>query len=100
MSFVKRQIIDELANTYTDFRKKDLEKALNVVLEEIINSLSEGKNVEIRGFGSFKIRHLKPRTGRNPRDGSKIEIPARRSVHWKMSKKFLQKLNVDLNQNE
>ena len=100
MSFVKSQILDQLANSYPSFLRRDLEKALNLVLNEIIKAVAKGKNVQIRGFGSFKIRHLKPRIGRNPKDGSKVEIPARQSVHWKISKELLQKLNQDTNHNE
>ncbi len=100
MSFVKSQILDQLANSYPNFLRKDLEKVLNLVLNEIIKNLSEGKNVEIRGFGSFKIRQLKPRIGRNPRDGSKVEIAAKKNVNWKMSKIFFKKLNENLQQNE
>ena len=100
MSFVKSQILDQLANSYPNFIRKDLEKALNLVLDEIIKTVSKGNNVEIRGFGSFKIRYLKPRIGRNPKDGSRVEIPAKQSVHWKMSKELFQKLNQSINQNE
>ena len=93
MSLVKSQILNQLASYYPNFLKKDLEKALNLVLDEIINALANGKNVQIRGFGSFKIKQLKARISRNPRDGSRVETPAKRSVNWKISKEFLQKLN-------
>ena len=100
MSFVKSQILDQLANSYPNFLRRDLEKALNLVLDEIIKAIAQGKNVEIRGFGSFKVKQLKPRIGRNPKDGSRVEIPAKQSVHWKMSKEFFQKLNQDINRDE
>ena len=100
MSFVKSQILDQLANSYPNFLKRDLEKALNLVLDEIIKTVAKGKNIQIRGFGSFKIRQLKSRIGRKPKDGSKVEIPAKQSVHWKTSKEFFQRLNQDTNQDE
>ena len=100
MSFVKSQILDQLANSYPNFLRRDLEKALNLVLNEIIKTVAKGKNIQIRGFGSFKIRQLKSRIGRNPKDGSRIEIPAKKNVHWKISKKFFQKLNQDTSRNE
>ena len=100
MSFVKNRILDQLANSYPNFLRRDLEKALNLVLDEIIKTVAKGKNVQIRGFGSFKIRQLKPRIGRNPKDGSRIEIPAKQSVHWKISKELFQKLNQDTNRDE
>ena len=100
MSFVKNQILDQLASSYPNFLRRDLEKALNLVLNEIIKAIAKGENVQIRGFGSFKNRHLKARIGRNPKDGSRIEIPAKQGVHWKISKKLFQKLNQDTNQDE
>ena len=100
MSFVKSQILDQLANSYPNFLRRDLEKALNLVLDEIIKTVGKGKNVQIRGFGSFKNRQIKPRIGRNPKDGSRVEIPAKKKVHWKISKELFQKLNQDISHNE
>ena len=100
MSFVKSQILDKLADSYPNFLRRDIEKVLNLVLNEIIKTVAKGKNIQIRGFGSFKIRQLKSRIGRNPKDGSKVEIPAKQSVHWKISKEFFQKLNQDINRDE
>ena len=100
MNFVKSQILDQLADSYPNFLRKDLEKALNLVLDEIIRTVVKGENVQIRGFGSFKIRQLKSRIGRNPRDGSRVDIPAKKRVHWKISKELFQKLNQDTNRDE
>ena len=100
MSFVKSQILDQLANSYPNFLRRDIERALNIVLDEIIKAIAKSDNVQIRGFGSFKNRQLKTRIGRNPKDGSRIEIPAKQGVHWKISKEFFQKLNQDTNRDE
>ena len=100
MSFVKNRILEQLANSYPNFFRRDLEKALNLVLDEIIKAIAKGENVQIRGFGSFKNRQLKTRIGRNPKNGSRIEIPAKQGVHWKISKEFFQQLNQDINHNE
>ena len=100
MSFVKNQLLDQLANSYPNFLRRDLEKALNLVLDEIIKAIAKGENVQIRGFGSFKNRQLKTRIGRNPKDGSRIEIPAKQSVYWKISKELFKKLNQDTSRNE
>ena len=100
MSFVKSRILDQLANSYPNFLRRDLEKTLNLVLDEIIKAIAKGENVQIRGFGSFKNRQLKTRIGRNPKDGSRIEIPAKQSVQWKISKELFQRLNQDTNQDE
>ena len=100
MSFVKNRILDQLTNSYPNFLRRDLEKALNLVLDEIIKAIAKGENAQIRGFGSFKNRQLKTRIGRNPKDGSRIKIPAKQSVHWKISKELFKKLNQDTNRDE
>ena len=100
MNIVKKEILDQLANSYPSFLRRDLEKALNLVLDEIIKAITNGKNVEIRGFGTWKIRQLKSRIGRNPRDGSRVDIPAKKRVHWKISKELFQKLNQNTSHNE
>ena len=93
MSIVKSQILNQLANSYPNFLRKDLEKALDLIFNEIIQSIARGNNIEIRGFGSFRIKQLKSRIGRNPKNGLKIEVPSKKTVKWKMSKEFFQELN-------
>lgn len=100
MSIVKSKILDQLADNYPNFLRKDLEKTLDLVLEEIARALSKHQNVEIRGFGTFKIKKQKARIGRNPKNGSKIEIPARNTIQWKMSKQLFKLLNNDSSKNE
>ena len=93
MSIVKSQIIDQLADNYPNFLRKDLKKTLNLILDEIISGLSKNNNVEIRGFGTFKIKKQKARMGRNPKNGLKVEIPEKKTIQWKMSKELFNKLN-------
>jgi len=59
---------------------------LNVVLEEITKSLSQGKSVALTGFGTFQVSHRKARMGRNPQTGAKIKIPARKVARFKAGK--------------
>ena len=100
MSFVKSQILKQLSDNFPTFLRRDLSKCLDLVFDEIIKTIAKGKNVEIRGFGSFKNKKLKSRIGRNPKDGSRVEIPAKQSVHWKISKELFQKLNQDTSRDE
>ena len=93
MSFVKSKILSQLAKTYSNFIRRDLEKALDLVFDEIIDALAKGKGCEIRGFGSWRIRYRKKRIGRNPKTGAKVDIPAKKTIHWKMSKELLNMLN-------
>lgn len=93
MSFVKKQILDSLCDQYNQYLRRDLSKVLNLVFNEIVESIARNQRVEIRSFGSFEIRQQKARLGRNPRSGEELEIPAKKNVHWKMSKELFQKLD-------
>ena len=100
MSIVKSKILDQLADNYPNFLRKDLEKALNSVLDEISRALSKKQNVEIRGFGTFKVKKIKSRIGRNPKSGAKVEISAKNTIQWKMSKHLFKILNDGSEKNE
>ena len=93
MSIVKSKILKQLADNYPKFLKKDIELALDSVLNEIIKALANNQNCEIRGFGTLKIKKLKERVGRNPKTGLKITIPSRNTIQWKMSKQLFNILN-------
>ena len=58
--------------------KKEAEAVINALFSSISDSLAEGGKVEIRGFGSFHIRERNARTGRNPRSGEKVDVPAKK----------------------
>ena len=100
MSFVKSKILKQLSDNFPTFLRRDLSKCLDLVFDEIIKSLANGKHVEIRGFGSLKIKKLNSRIGRNPRTGKRVAIAAKQGVHWKISKELFQKLNQDINHDE
>ena len=93
MSFVKSKILNQLAKSYPNYIRRDLEKALNCVFNEIIDALAKGRGCEIRGLGSWRTRYRKKKIGRNPKTGAKIDIPAKKTIHWKMSKDLLNMLN-------
>jgi nucleoid DNA-binding protein len=68
-------------------------EALEASLAEISNAIMKGENVVVRGFGSFEIRQRAERIGRNPGNGEKIVIPAKKKVVFKPSGAILEKLN-------
>lgn len=83
---LKRELVSEAAGQLEDCCKQDVAQALDVILEEIACALNDGRRVEIRGFGSFSVRTRKPRTTKNPKTGRVMEIPARKTLHFTMSK--------------
>tara|TARA_B100000686_G_C16470964_1_gene802075 strand:+ start:93 stop:314 length:222 start_codon:yes stop_codon:yes gene_type:complete len=70
-----------------------MEKILKMIFSEMTLALCEGKNIEIRGFGIYKIVKRKARIGRNPKNSKLIQIPEKKVIRWKMSKTFFNRLN-------
>jgi integration host factor subunit beta len=83
---LKRELVDAVAEQLPDYYKQDVAQAVDIILEEISQALTEGRRVEIRGFGSFSVRMRKPRTTKNPKTGKIMDIPARKTLHFTMSK--------------
>jgi len=93
LAIVKSKLLKELSDNYPNFLKKDLEKSLNIILNEIKSALNKGENVELRGFGTWSIKTQKARLSRNPRTGEKIETPEKKKIRFKMSNKLFKKIN-------
>ena len=93
MAIVKSKLLKQLSDNYSNFLKKDLEKSLNIVLNEIKLALYNGDNVELRDFGTWSINTQKARLSRNPKTGQKVETPEKKKIRFKMSKKLFKKIN-------
>ena len=93
MATVKSNLLKQLSDSYPNFLKKDLEKFLNIILNEIKQALYKGERVELRGFGVWSIHIQKTRISRNPKTGEKIETPQKKTIHFKMGKELFKKLN-------
>ncbi len=68
--------------------KKQTELVVNTILDCITNALAIGNKVELRGFGSFRVRRRNPRLGRNPKSGAKVEVPAKQVPFFKAGKEL------------
>ena len=95
MAIVKSKLLKQLTDSYPNFLKRDLEKFLNIFLNEIKNSLKRNERVELRGFGMWSTHIQKARISRNPKTGEKIATPEKKTIHFKMSKELFKKLNND-----
>jgi len=84
---LSRHLMDKL-----EVSKKEADLLVNTFLKSITSSLQAGKGVELRGFGSFRLRERKPRMGRNPRSGQSIHVPSKRVVYFKLGKELRSKL--------
>ena len=95
MAIVKSKLLKQLSENYPNFLKKDLEKFTNIILNEIKRTLKRGDRVELRGFGVFSTNTQKASIRRNPKTGEKVNVPEKKTIHFKMAKEMFKKLNYD-----
>jgi integration host factor subunit beta len=88
----KADLIEEVAKI-ADITRKDSEVVVETIFDGIVRSLRAGDKIEIRGFGSFRTRQRKPRVGRNPKTGDKVEVPAKKIPFFKPSKELKDVVN-------
>ena len=88
----KADLIDEVSRL-TELTRKDSEFIVETIFESVVRSLRAGDKIEIRGFGSFRTRQRKPRVGRNPKTGDRVEVPAKKIPFFKPSKELKDMVN-------
>ena len=93
MSVVKSDIIKELADNYPNFLKKDLNRLFDIALYEMQNSLKRGERVELRDIFTLDPRIQKEGIRRNPKTGEKIFVKEKKSILFKMSKEWVNRIN-------
>ena len=93
MAIVKSDLLKQLSNSYPNLFKKDLTKFLDIVLNEIKDSLYKKERVELRGFCIWSTHTQKARISRNAKTGEKVNTPEKKTVHFKMSKELIKKIN-------
>lgn len=91
-AMTKAELVEEVA-AITLLTKKHAEIIVNTVFDSIVDSLRAGEKIELRGFGSFRIRNRGARVGRNPKTGDKVEVPAKRIPYFKPGKELKELLN-------
>jgi len=91
-TMTKADLIDEVSKV-SSLTKKETETIVNTVFDNITDALSKGDKVELRGFGSFRIRHRNSRKGRNPKTGSSVDVPQKRVPFFKVGKRLRELVN-------
>ena len=88
----KADLVEEVSRV-TELTRKDSEVIVDTLFESVIKALKTGDKLEVRGFGSFRVRQRNARTGRNPKTGEKVEVPAKRVPYFKPSKELKDLIN-------
>ena len=81
----KSEIIDRVAEG-TGLTKLEAEAVINGFLKTVVDALAAGESVELRGFGTFRVKERAPRVGRNPKTGKVVEIDTQYVPHVKLSR--------------
>ncbi|MGE0823975.1 MAG: integration host factor subunit beta [Candidatus Binatia bacterium] len=89
----KRDLIEEVAQQYPRFSRRDAEVMVNTVFDSMTEALASGDRIEIRGFGSFIVKQRAAREGRNPRTGEIVSVAAKKVPLFKVGKEL--RLRVD-----
>ena len=91
-SMTKAALVEEVARV-ADLTKKHSEVIVETVFRSIIDALHRGEKIELRGFGSFRLRRREPRKGRNPKTGDRVEVPSKRVPYFKPGKELKELIN-------
>jgi integration host factor subunit beta len=92
----KAELVEDVARA-AELTKKDAERLVEIVFESIIDTLNQGEKIELRGFGSFRVRERGARRGRNPKTGDPVDIPAKRVPYFKPGKELKELINEEAN---
>ena len=93
----KSELIEVLSRKQSQLAYKDIELAVKTILEYMSSSLSNGERIEIRGFGSFSLHYRPARSGRNPKSGEPVSLPAKYVPHFKPGKDLRERVNNRFN---
>ena len=93
----KSELIEVLSRKQSQLAYKDIELAVKTILEYMSSSLSNGERIEIRGFGSFSLHYRPARSGRNPKSGEPVSLPAKYVPHFKPGKELRDRVNNRFN---
>jgi len=93
LAVVKSKIIDNLSDNFPNFYKKNLTKLVDIILLKIEDSLKKSERVELRDIFALETKIQKARVSRNPKTKETVRVPEKKTIKFKMSKKWFKKLN-------
>ena len=97
---VRSELLQKMRNLHPNVLSRDMEKIFEIIFLEFTKAFCRDENIEIRGFGTYKIAKRKARIGRNPKNSQLVKIPEKKAIKWKMSKTFFNRLNKNFTENK
>ncbi len=89
----KSNLVQMLTEKASHISHKDMESIVNSIFDTMTEALSGGNRIELRGFGTFEVRHRNPRQGRNPKSGAKVSLGIRKVPFFKAGKELKELVN-------
>lgn len=90
---IRSELIEKIAEENPHLYQRDVERIVNTVFESIIDAMSDGNRVELRGFGAFSVKKRDARVGRNPRTGEAVQVDEKHVPFFKTGKLLRDRLN-------
>ncbi len=90
---IRSELIQKIADENPHLYQRDVEGIVNTIFEEIIEAMSRGDRVELRGFGAFSVKRRDARVGRNPRTGEAVQVEEKHVPFFKTGKALRERLN-------
>ena len=91
----RSELVERIAAKMPNLTLKDIENIVNVVFNKLTSALADGDRVEISGFGAFSVRTRNPRVAINPKNKTRVNVPAKNIVHFKTGKELHDRLNAE-----
>jgi len=89
----KRELIDEVNKRFPHLSRLDSEVIINAIFDSMVHAMVQDERIEIRGFGSFVVKHRRAREGRNPKTGAMVSVSAKRVPFFKVGKELRLRVN-------
>lgn len=89
----KSELIEAITAQVAHLPARDVEIVINTIFDTMTEALGVGDRIEIRGFGSFSVRHRRARTGRNPKTGAAIDVPPKRVPFFTVGHELRERVN-------
>ena len=96
-TLTKTALVEQVADD-ADLTRKHAQVVVETVLDSVVEALRRGEKVEIRGFGSFRLRRRGPRRGRNPRTGDPVDVASKQVAYLKPARELKELINQDPSQ--
>ena len=90
----RSELIQAMTRSQDKFESPDVDSVVEVILDQMVESLSQGQRVEVRGFGSFALRYREARKGRNPKTGESVELNSKYVPHFKPGKGLKERVDI------